>query len=294
MSTPQPPSDPAPEPAEEKRIARHDFEAVIRRAADLASREGDIEEEHLSEGEVVRIGAELGLAPRYVQQALFELPALESEPSALAGVFGPSVVSASRTVPGDADLTVRRLEEYLSTREYLQLVRRKEGRLIFQPAEDTISLLARGLLRPSNRFQLARSRRVVLSARSMEAGTTHVQIATDLDDQRRSAIRTGIGVGASGGLMVGLTGMAIIAGTLDPTALTGVAHVASLLGGTAAGIWVGIRATASGFRKRIAAARLELDGLLDRAERGDRLEPPPAPWRRRLELKMLGRHGSGG
>jgi hypothetical protein len=282
-----------PEPTGERLIARHDFEAVIRRAAELAMHEGE-GEEHFSEAEVVRIGAELGLAPRHVQQALYDLPAIESQPSTLAGAYGPAVVTASRIVPGDADLTVRRLEDYLATREYLQLVRRKEGRLIFQPAEDTISLLARGLLRPSNRFQLARARKVVLSARPVEKGRTHVQIATDLEDQRRSAVRTGIGIGATGGLMAGITGMAVIGATMDPTALTGAAHIASLLGGTAAGVWVGIKATASGFRKRIAAARLELDGLLDRAERGDRLEPPPAPWRRRLELKMLGRHGGGG
>lgn len=292
MSTPQN----LPEPTGEKLIPRHEFEAVIRRAAELAMSEGE-GEEHFSEVEVVRIAAELGLSPRHVQQALYELPALESTPSALSGTFGPSVVAASRVVPGDADLTVRRLEEYLSTREYLQLVRRKEGRLIFQPAEDTISLLARGLLRPSSRFHLARSQKVVLSARALDAGRTHVQIEADLEDQRRSAVRTGIGVGASGGLMAAITGVGIVAaaaGGLEPTAAAGGLILASLLGGPAAGAWVGLKATASGFRKRVAAARLELDGLLDRAERGDRLEPPPAPWRRRLELKMLGRPGSGG
>jgi hypothetical protein len=35
-------------------------------------------------------------------------------------------------------------------------------------------------------------------------------------------------------------------------------------------------------------ARTELESLLDRAEHGERLEPPPAPWRRRLQMKFLG------
>jgi hypothetical protein len=285
------PEEPPDKPG--KTIARHDFETVIRRASELAMREGDTEE-HLSEDEVVRIAAELGLSGRHVQQALYELPELESEPSSLAGYYGPSVITTSRIVPGDADLTVRRLEDYLSTREYLQLVRRKEGRLIFQPAEDTISLLARGLLRPSSRFQLARSRRVVLSARPIEAGKTHVQIETDMGEQRRSAMRNGIAVGALGGLTAGLAAVGVIFATVDPSVVTGFAQVTSIVGGTAAGIWTGIKVTSAGFRNRLAAARLELDGLLDRAERGDRLEPPPAPWRRRLELKMLGpRHGHG-
>jgi hypothetical protein len=287
VSTPGTP----PEPTGEKLIPRHAFEAVIRRAAELAMGEGE-GEEHFSEAEVVRIASELGLSPRHVQQALYELPALESAPSAFEGYFGSAIVTASRVVPGDAELTVRRLEEYLSTREYLQLVRRREGRLIFQPAEDTISLLARGLLRPSNRFQLARSRRVVLSAGAMETGRTHVQIAADLEDQRKSAVRSGIGLGASGGMMAALTGVGIAAIVgIEPTAAAGGFALTALVGGPLAGAWAGLKVAASGFRKRVAAARLELDGLLDRAERGDRLEPPPAPWRRRLELKMLGRHG---
>lgn len=285
---------PTPEPTGEKLIARHHFEAVIRRAAELAMSEGEGEEEHFSQAEVVRIASELGLAPRHVRQALHELPALESPPSAFAGYFGSSVVSASRFVPGDADLTVRRLEEYLATREYLQLVRRKQGRLIFQPAEDTISLLARGLLRPSNRFQLARARKVVLTAGAMDGEGAHVQIAADLEDQRKSAVRSGIGFGASGGLMTALTGVGLAAlGGLEPTAATGGLILTAILGGPIAGGWIGLKVAAAGFRRRFAAARLELDGLLDRAERGERLEPPAAPWRRRLELKMLGRHGGG-
>jgi hypothetical protein len=276
-----------------KNIGRQEFEVVIRRAAELAMREGESEEQ-LSEDEVLRIGSELGLSSRHVQQALYELPELESEPSALSGYYGPSVVVSSRLIPGDADLTIRRLEDYLATREYLQLVRRKQGRLIFQPAEDTISLLARGLLRPSSRFQLARSRKVVLTARPLEEGRSHVQIATDMGEQRTSAIRTGVIAGSFCGLTVGLSSAAMMALALEPGLATVAGGVASIIGATAGGLWIGVKATASGFRKRLGVARQELDGLLDRAERGDRLEPPPAPWRRRLELKMLGTRGHGG
>src|SRR5690606_18606228 len=126
----------------------------------------------------------------------------------------------------------------------------------------------------------------------IEPGRTHVQIAADLEDQRKSAARSGIAVGASGGLVAALTGVGIIAAAgMEPGAAAGALMLTALVGGPLAGAWAGIKVAASGFRKRVAAARLELDGLLDRAERGDRLEPPPAPWRRRLELKMLGRHG---
>jgi hypothetical protein len=241
-----------------KNIGRHEFEIVIRRAAELAMREGESEEQ-LSEDEVLRIGSELGLSARHVQQALYELPELESEPSALSGYYGPSVVVSSRVIPGDADHTIRRLEDYLSTREYLQLVRRKHGRLVFQPAEDTISLLARGLLRPSSRFQLARSRRVVLTARPLEEGRSHVQIATDMGEQRTSAIRTGVIAGSFCGLAAGLTGAATLVFTMDPGIATAASAIASVVGGTAGGLWIGIKATASSFRNRIGVARQELE-----------------------------------
>lgn len=271
-----------------KNITRQDFEAVIRRAADLSLREGEAED-RLSEDEVVRIGAELGLAPHHVRQALYELPALQPEPSALANMYGPDMLTASRIIPGDASVALRRLEDYLTTAEYLRLVRRLEGRVIFQPAEDTISLLARGLLRPSNRFQIARARQVVLSVRPIEADRTHVQITTDMGDQRKKAMGTGVVAGGAVGLMIGaLAGVGVLF-SMEPSIAATAAMIATATAGTATGIWVGIRATASNFRNRLGAARLELDGLLDRAERGDRLEPPPAPWRRRLELKMLGR-----
>lgn len=275
-----------------KNITRHDFEAVIRRAADLAMSEGEAED-WLSEDEVVRIGGELGLAPQHVRQALYELPALEPEPSALARVYGPDMITASRIIPGDVQPTLARLEDYLTTAEYLHLVRRLEGRVIFQPAEDAISLLARGLLRPSNRFQLARARNVVLSVRPIEEERTHVQITTDMGDQRRRAMGTGVFVGGAGGFVFGGLAATAVLFSIDAGLAANAGALATLAASTAVGVWVGIRSTASAFRSRLDAARLELDSLLDRAERGERLEPPPAPWRRRLELKMLGRqHGS--
>ena len=52
-------------------ISRRDLPAVVKRAAELAAVEGDAEEA-ISEEEVVRIAAELGLSERHVRQALFE------------------------------------------------------------------------------------------------------------------------------------------------------------------------------------------------------------------------------
>ncbi len=267
-----------------KAIARPDFEAVIRRAVELSLQDADAQE-RLSEDEVIRIATELGLSAKHARQALYELPELDSERSVFERQFGPAVLVASRAVPGDAQNTLRRLEDYLHTGEYLQVVRRQQGRLLLMPAEDTISLLARGLLRPRHRFQLSRSRRVALTARPLDTTTTHVQIATDMSEQRQSSVRNGVAAGTLGGIIVAGTAAGLV-GIHVPDAAAPVAAIAAAIGGLAASISSAVSVTGARFKKRMAAARLELDGLLDRAERGEALEPPPAPWRRRLQLKM--------
>lgn len=276
-----------PGPASGKAIARLQLEEVIRRAVELSLVESDTEEQ-LSEQEVVRIATELGLSPRHVRQALYELPELDSEPSRFEKYFGASVITASRAVPGDAAITLRRLEDYLSTREYQQVVRRRHGKVLFMPAEDTISYLARGLLRPSHRFQLARSRRVVLTARPLDTGSTHVQLATDLGEQRKSAIRRGVVAGGIGGAFIGGVAAAVTVGIGLPDVIGAIAPIAAFAGGMGASVSTALKVSGSRFRARMAAARLELDGLLDRAERGDPLEPPAPPWRRRLQLRFGG------
>jgi hypothetical protein len=288
--------DPAPSPStivkgeENRAITRPDFEAVIRRAAELSALEAEESaEESLSEDEVLRIATELGLPARHVRRAIYELPEFDADSAAKADTwFGPAVLGATRIVPGQAETLRRRIEEYLTTREYLQIVRQRQGRTFLMPADDAISNLARGLLRPSRRFHLARSRRVVMGVRPLDDGSAHVHIATDMSEQRKTAVRTGAFFGIAGGLVVGSVGVvaATMAG-LPPIAESAVqiAAFATGFGGTLAGALTAARAT---FRSKLAGARVELEGLLDRAEHGDRLDPPPAPWRRRLQQRFLG------
>lgn len=269
-----------------KAIARAQLEAVIRRAADLTLSDTDAEEQ-LSEDEVLRIATELGLPTKHVRQAIYELPELESEPVALRGLFGPPVVVVARAVPGDADAVMRRLEDYMVTREYLQVQRRGQGKAVFAPAEDAISGLARGLTRPSSRFSLARARRVAVAARPLEAGRTHVQIATDMGEQRGSAMKTGVVLGSIGGLAVGSAAAALVDLQFGPGFAATVGSFVAFGGGLAGTLWATVAATGTRFRRRLLGARTELESLLDRAERGERLEPPPAPWRRRLQKKLI-------
>jgi hypothetical protein len=283
-------------PAEQEQggraIGREEFEVVIRRAAELALSAETEGEDRLSEAEIVRIGGELGLPAHHVRQALYELPELHSEESMFGRVFGPAVVSAARPIPGDAALLLRRIEDYLVTREYLQVVRRRPDRVFFMPADDTLSALARGLTRPGSRFHLARARRAALSSRALGDGRTHVQIATDFSDQRRQGIRAAVAAGVLGGLVLGGAGAAAVTAIGMPGVFETTGQVLAAAAGLAGGVYVSVRSTAARFRARMQAARVELEGLLDRAEQGERLEPPPAPWRRRLQMRFLG-HGDG-
>lgn len=274
---------------ESRALTRPDFEAVIRRAAELSAIEAeDGAEETLSEEEVLRIATELGLPSRHVRRAIYELPEFEPGAGTADSWFGPTMLTATRIVPGQPDSMRRRIEEYLTTREYLQIVRQRQGRTFLMPADDAISNLARGLLRPSRRFHLARARRVVMGVRPLDERSAHVHIATDMSEQRKTAVRTGAFFGITGGLVVGGVGVALASMAGLPPIAESAAQIAAFatgFGGTLAGALTAARAA---FRGKLSAARVELEGLLDRAEHGDRLDPPPAPWRRRLQQKFLG------
>jgi hypothetical protein len=270
-------------------ISRRDFEVVIRRAAELASSEAEDSDESLTEDEAIRIATELGLPARYVRRALYELPGLE-EPDQEPGWFPEPILTSSRVVPGRADGILRQIEDYLSTREYMQVVRRRPGRSFLMPADDAISNLARGLTRPSRRYHMARARRVVVSVRPLDETNAHVQFAMDMSDQRRSAIRTGWTLGAIGGLIVGGVAAAIVTAAGWPGPVQAAGSIIAFASGFAGMAAATLTASRAALRRKLTSARFELDGLLDRAESGERLEPPAAPWRRRLQQRFLG-HG---
>jgi hypothetical protein len=272
----------------ERAIARRDLEIVIRRALELSARDADAGDDAVAEGEVVRIAAELGLEPHHVRQALFELPGMRVERHWAERYFGPPILAAGRAVPSRGDVTLRRLEDYLVTREYLQIVRRRSDQVAFTPAEDTISSIARGLLRPSRRHHVARARRVLLSVRELDPETTHVSIEADLDEQRRESVRGGLLGGGVVGVVVGSLGALGVDMVAGPGVGTTIAQILAFGGGVAVSTTAGLAAAGAAFRRRMSEARIELEGLLDRLERGERLEPPPAPWRRRLQGKIFG------
>lgn len=280
------PAVPEPMGRPGRALTRPAFEQVIRRAAELSLSDADADE--LSETEVLRIATELGLPVHHVQRALFELPELTVQPRWYDRYYGPAVFSVTRVIPSETAPTLRRIEDYLITREYLQIVRRRGDTLAFVPADDTISSLARALFRPGSRHIVSRASRVLAGAHALpEQRGSHVRFDVDLSESRRESLRTGTTLGLLGGLVTGSMAAGIVAGAL-PAEFGFVPHVLAFSGGMAATAAAGFSLAASSFRKRVDAARFELVGLLDRLEHGDRLDPPPAPWRRKLQLRLFG------
>lgn len=269
---------------------------MIRRAAELYATEADADE-RLSEDEVLRIAAELGIPAHHARQALYELPRQPDSGSLADQMYGPARIGISRAILSETNLTLSRLSEYLTTREYLRPLRRQSGRMWLVPADDTISNLARAFSRPSSRHHLAHAR-VAVTVRPLQPGHCHVRLDLDLRPKRRGGIRNGLVLGGLAGVGVGTVAFLAASGASAELAWPLGAWdwaAGAVAAGTAftATIGASIAATAARFRRRVAAARLEVDGLLDRLERGEHLQPPPAPWRRRLQLSLRQRRVAG-
>jgi hypothetical protein len=282
------PAAPAQDAPAPRSIVRRDFEQVIRRAAELSLSDTD-PDDNLSEDEVLRIATELGLPAHHVRQALFELPDLKVRPQWYDRYFGPAVFSVNRVVPTRKEQALRRVEDYLVTREYLQIVRRKGDTIAFVPADDTISSLARALARPNSRHTISRASRVMVGVHTLPDDDAHVRFDVDLSDARKESVRGGIVMGGLVGLGVGTIAAVLTSGVAG--GIGDITQVVAFGGSIAGSITATVSLAASRFRTRVFSAKMELTGLLDRLERGDRLDPPPAPWRRKLQLRLFGDRG---
>ncbi len=275
----------SPTRAPERGITRRELEAVIRRAAELYAAEAEADE-RISEEELLRIASELGLPTRHVRQALLELgdsPAAAD--SLLDRICGPATVRGMRVVPHDADRAYRTIHEYLTTREYLHPLRKKERGGWYAPAEDFVSQVARAFTRHKGRFKLSSARGVSVAVEPLESTFAHVRMEVDLSAQRRDAVAAGATTGGIFGVLVGAGLAAVTGGAAAEVVGTYGAVAAGVVafgGMVSSGIAAGVAIARNQFRKKAAWARIEVEGLLDRLEHGEPLVPPPADWRRRL------------
>jgi len=261
-------------------ITREQLERVIRRASDLQFRSSTTVSSNLDPDEVVRIGEEVGLDARHVQQAMAEIRAEALVPTApedggfMAKWAGPSVVRVSRVVPGDQSSVEQTLEHYLREKELLRPVRTKPGRSLWEPAKGLVSSMRRSLDVGGHGYTIAKAKRLQVAVEALESGWSLVTVTADMGNVRNET---------AGGWLFGLSLGSLSAATTLIVATGGA--VLAVVGGVA--IVGGAMATARGaarthVRKERERMELTLLGLLDRLERGETLGLGGEAWHQKL------------
>ena len=247
------PRAPGP-PATSRNLTTQELEAVIRRAVELQAGSSARAEEGISEGEVVRIGQELGLDPATVRRAVAEVRGLPAEErGALATVMGPGTVRASRVLRRPAAGTAARLERYLRETEIMVPQRRFADRTRYLRDSSIaagFTRIARGFSRSGQPLNL---KQLDVAVSSLEAGTCLVELGVDL-----AGARAGHAAGAFGGGGALATGLAVAVWATpvaDPFMLLGIPIVG--------GAWYGMRAIFGAVRR---STQEKLESLLDRLE----------------------------
>jgi hypothetical protein len=192
----------------------------------------------------------------------------------VAALYGPDFVVASRVVPGEQDRLSEKIDEFMVAGRLLQSVRKTQSHLQYRPAVDWASQVARAASSTSRKYYVAAAKRVEIRLKQLDTVSTLVEIEVEpgtRDDYLAGGLIGGLGVGGGAGLGISLA-MAAVAPAALAIAL-GVASGSAVLGGIC---W----ATGYYHKKRLLEVRAEMEGILDRLESGDTLEPPPPSWRR--------------
>ena len=137
-------------------LTRTEFEAVMKRASELAVSDPYDGQSTLDEAEVFRIASEVGLPHEHVRRALAEMRSNENPTGIIDRWFGAPQVWGSRVVRASKEDLRRTLDEFLVAGNLLEAVRQGTDLLLYRPAVDWISHFARAGASLSRRRPLGR------------------------------------------------------------------------------------------------------------------------------------------
>lgn len=254
-------------------LGRGDLEVIIRRAAELEAQSGsDLPE--LAEEDVLRIAGEVGLSEASVRRALAEHYAgvgasgLLVERGWAVRLCGARLVSATRSIPRPAEEVRGELESHFQTSESLRLVRRLPSASLWEPDRGMVASLKRGLDLLGRGYELAKQGQAVeLQVAPLDEESCLVALTVDLGHQRAGWF-WGLGVATGGAAAAAAGGLVLALSALPDLAALG---APALLGAT-----IGLART--GYSRAVGKMRLTLEGLLDRLEHDEPLEPPRPSW----------------
>jgi hypothetical protein len=253
-------------------IPRHALERVLARAAELQASSGGSEEAPpLTEAQLIEIAGEVGLSRDHVRLALAEERSrIEVAPESgfAHAMLGSAVAQASRVVPGDARTVLAQLDGWMQRTESLQVKRRFEGQLSWEPRVDFLSSVRRTLKIGGRGFHLASATEVHGMVAEGDAKRSHVRIVARLDDARSMRARVAAGFGFVG-MIVGLP---LFWMAVDSSLWVGAAL--SLV--PALGVpMVAVSFARRQFRAAVRRAQVALEQALDGLEYGDKAHRGP-------------------
>jgi len=267
-----------------RNLSRQQFDSVIRRAAELATADLDAKEGRMSEVELFRIASEVGLRETDVRKALMEVRSSGGGGTTLDRIFGFETVTASRVV-SDAKVDLKdRLDDFLVASQLLRPVRRTPDLLVYQPAVDWVSRLARAASFTSQEHYIASAKSVEVRLEKLDDEGVLVELLVDHGNRSAwitQAVLGGGVVGAAAGALVIVLGGIVTGGLITLPSVAGFF--------TCLGVWIVVGNGVVQRRKtKIAQVIAEIDGVLDRLETREALEPPPASWRRWVKRHFHG------
>jgi len=238
-------------------IRREALERIIQRAAELQAGEHDIGE-GLTEPELLALGRDVGIPPRYLRQALLEERTRSIAPEArgvLAWLAGPVTLAAERVVPGDRSEVERALTGWMENEESLQVKRRHADHTTWEPRIGAFASIQRALGARGKTFALARANEVAAQVTPLEAGFCHVRLMASVRGQRAQRLWGAVALTAFG---AALAGVVPILGAIAPWPLL-----------LPAAAWAAAIAVARRHRHENERVHVGLEQVLDRLERGE-------------------------
>jgi hypothetical protein len=248
-------------PAVRRTLDRAALERVLARASELQATGGE-SYDHLSEEQILELGAEVGISATHLRQALAEerTAVTLAEPSgALDKHFGPTFASAARTVWGKPADVLAVLDLWMQREECLKVKRRFGERVVWQARKDFLGNIKRGLDFQGKGYALTKAEDVSATVVAVDANRTLLRLDADLGRERSGRI---LGASVIGTIGAGATGIGFVLGVFAPVAVLPVMLAAG------AGYL-----NARGHRESVEKVQLALEQILDRLEHGEKEKP---------------------
>jgi hypothetical protein len=246
-----------------RRLSPQELEAVIRRAVEIQSGAAGTPDEGISEGEVIRIGQELGLDPVTVRRAITDVRGRPPEErGVLARTMGPGSIRAARTVRRPAAAVGMLVEEYLLKCEYMLVQRRFPDRTRYLRGTGVAAVMGRAARKFGASHAAMDLPQLDVSVSALDDESCLVELTVDT-----AGARAGLAAGAAavGGVAAsGIASFALVTAVADPIALLGLpALLAS---------WAGFRGIYGAVQH---STQDKLESFLDRLEHNELKLPTP-------------------